>query len=118
MRNIIKKSSLIVVVCVLVSIGFVSVGRGVEYTYTELLPPRGWSWVSAYAINNSGAVVGYGFDGANNKGFLYSKGVYTEMLPPGWDTATAVDINDNGTIIGFGNKGDKRMGFIAVLVNN
>ena len=78
--------------------------------YTELLPP-GWSMVgtpiagipwSGGIINNSGAVVGVGADGTTAKGFLYSAGVYTDIVPPGWSWSAASGINDSGAVVGYG----------------
>jgi hypothetical protein len=60
--------------------------------------------------------VGSGDDGTGTyKGFIYSGGVYTELLPPGWNYAVAFSINDNGKVAGFGKDGTgKDKGFIAV----
>ena len=71
--------------------------------YTELLPP---GWIDSYAvdINDSGTVVGYGYDGTTGtyKGFIYSDGTYTELLPPGWIQANARKINEREMVIGNG----------------
>jgi probable HAF family extracellular repeat protein len=48
-------------------------------------------------------VVGYGTAGTGTtKGFLYSAGVYTELLPPGWSVSQASGINDSGAVVGYG----------------
>jgi uncharacterized membrane protein len=44
-------------------------------------------------------VVGSG----NGNGFLYSGGVYTDIIPPGWSGITVNDINNNGEVLGYGN---------------
>jgi len=51
-------------------------------------------------------VVGDGQD-ANDiyKGFLYSEGVYTELLPPEWISADALGINNSGALVGHGYDG-------------
>jgi len=76
--------------------------------YTELLPP-GWdylfAWIVGIKINNSGTVVGNGYDGVTWKGFLYDNGGYAELFPAGWSYAFANDINDVGTVVGWGNDG-------------
>ena len=79
-----------------------------------MLPP-GWVYVYAYAINNKGEVAGWGVD--NNeieKGFVYSKGIYSELLPPEWAYADAYAINDSGIAVGIGEDENGIMkGFIA-----
>jgi hypothetical protein len=93
-------------------------------TYTELIPsismpplPSGidkWESIGYefLDINNSGAVVGPArwsspspedpMDYFNySKGFLYSAGTYTELIPPGYSTSGVSRINDNGVIIGY-----------------
>ena len=77
---------------------------GVNYTYTELVPPA-----QAYGINNSGAVVGYAGSG---KSFIYSEGTYTELPPLGWNYLYAYDINDSGAVVGYGYNGSTTEGFI------
>jgi len=77
-----------------------------EYNYTELLPP-GLSSPRVNNINNNGDVVGYGDDGTGTyKGFIYSGGVYTELLPPGCIGAYYVlSINSHGDVVGSGDDG-------------
>ena len=58
-----------------------------------------WPW----DINNRGEVVGYSGD---SKGFVYSKGAYTELLPPGWIYAEAIAINNKGVVVGAGADGN------------
>jgi probable HAF family extracellular repeat protein len=92
--------------------------------YTEIIPP-GWTSASARAINNGGDIVGGGRKEIYMlwrkitlwaKGFLYSGGNYTDIIPPHWEEAYARAINDNGTIVGSGiDTNDVWKGFIATL---
>lgn len=95
----------------IVDIGFIYSGG----QYTELLPP-GLIGAEAYAINDSGAVVGYGWDGSTTTGFIYSDGGYTNLLPPGCAGSDAYGINDSGAVVGFGDDGITRKGFIATPI--
>ncbi|MBI5195130.1 MAG: hypothetical protein HZA10_02275 [Nitrospirae bacterium] len=74
-----------------------------------------WPYTDVRGLNNNGDAVGCVY-GSNNtiKGFLYSGGTYTEILPTGWSESSAQAINDNGTIVGWGkdSTGTSR-GFIA-----
>jgi len=102
MKSTIFKAALSIIVCIVVCLGFTSRSEGVEYNYTELLPP-GCIAASAVGINNSGAVVGSGYDSTGSgKGFLYNGGEYTEILPPGFKSAGATSINNNGVVVGSG----------------
>ncbi len=87
-----------------------------EYTYTEILPPGSdWLHSQAHGINDKGAVVGYvgyGRDKAVYKGFIYSDGSYTELLPPGWREAYAYGINDRGAVVGYGRDRAVYKGFL------
>jgi probable HAF family extracellular repeat protein len=69
------------------------------------LLPRGWIYAIARDINNNRDVVGWGNDGTVGvrvgiKGFIYSGGKYTFILPEGWPNAEATGINDRGEVIG------------------
>ncbi len=68
--------------------------------YTTLLP-SGWTWAHALGINDSGIVVGSGFDGTTYKGFVYFEGNYTLLSPPGWADTFASKINSGGDIVGY-----------------
>jgi hypothetical protein len=73
------------------------------------------------AINDSGAVVGWGADEIGNpKGYIYSQGVYTELMPPGCMISGATAINDSGAVVGWGTISDNvsEKGFIAIPVTN
>ena len=103
-----------------VTMGFLYSGGN----YTEIIPPDGTS-ASARAINNGGDIVGGGRKEIYMlwrkitlwaKGFLYSGGNYTDIIPPHWEEAYAMAINDNGTIVGSGiDANDVWKGFIATL---
>ncbi|HBG05569.1 MAG TPA: hypothetical protein DDY22_08470 [Geobacter sp.] len=72
------------------------------------------------SINNNGAVVGWGVNGAGKtKGFLYNGATYADILPTGWSSAYAYDINDNGAVVGSGYDGAGiKKGFIATPDND
>ena len=79
--------------------------------YTDIIPP-GWTSARAQAVNNAGAVVGYGYTGSMDKGFLYSGGNYTDIIPSGWTSAWALGINASGAVVGRGNNGSTNKGFL------
>src|SRR5262249_28967654 len=58
----------------------------------------------AYAINNSGQAVGFGYPDSSSAwtfhAFLYSGGKMVDIGPPGAFQASAVGINDSGQVIG------------------
>lgn len=64
----------------------------------------------AYAINNSGQIVGCGNTVPPphyGHPFLYENGVWTDLgLPPGADYACATGINDDGVIVGYWGAGN------------
>jgi probable HAF family extracellular repeat protein len=61
-----------------------------------------------------GAGDGYCETYEQDKGFIYSRGVYTELLPPEWAYAAAYAINDSGIAVGIGEDENGIMkGFIA-----
>jgi len=54
-------------------------------------------------INSQGKVLGSGQDGSGGeKGFIYSRGTYTEIIPPGWQNASIDEINSKGIVVGKG----------------
>jgi hypothetical protein len=56
-----------------------------------------------YAINSSGVLVGAGSDSSGAwRGFVYSNGVVTELLPAGWTEAYEYAINDGEIIAVWG----------------
>jgi probable HAF family extracellular repeat protein len=70
---------------------------------TEALP-LGDAWFSeAYAINDSGQIVGSrGLPGeANVRPFVFSNGVTTDIVAPGAVTGLALDINNDGQVVGY-----------------
>lgn len=72
----------------------------VDGELTELAPP-GLSDLHVSAVNNSGVVVGHGFD-ADDRSHLwtYADGSYTRLVSSDTDTMVPEDINDNGDIVG------------------
>ena len=50
-------------------------------------------------------VAGYGKMDSISKGFIYSNGQYTEVLPRGWESAYPQAINNNKMIAGYGYSG-------------
>ena len=107
-----------------VLLGITTFASAAEYEYTELLPP---GWFAAtdityghgglhHIINDNGVVVGSGYKNGpaeQPRGFIYSEGEYSELLPPGWEGAIANGINNRGDVVGTGSnaKGERR-GFI------
>ncbi len=66
----------------------------------------------AYAINNSGKVVGYSYNASNIiRAFLYSDNVMTDIGALG-TYSFATGINDNGQIIGHSNAGSGEHAFL------
>lgn len=67
-------------------------------------------------INDSGVVVGTGTDATGMpKDFLYSRGIYTELLPPGWANVELISlptINKWGVVAGSGSDGTAIKGYI------
>jgi len=113
--NKVNNLALVVIFFMLFSISLPS-SAWAEYTYIEIIPS---DWHGAgrpngvNAINNGGDIVGEAEDAkGRQKGYLYSGGKYTEIIPPGWMDAYASDINDNGDIVGSGNDGGSNKGFL------
>jgi len=72
---------------------------GESYLYEDI-HPAGWNDSRVMSISGRGEVVGYGTTASGERGFLWSSGRITEILPPGADSAKAVWINDYGEIAG------------------
>lgn len=62
--------------------------------------PEGWTESAAVCISARGDVTGYGVTEQGERGFLWSGGVVSEILPPGADSARASWINGRGDIAG------------------
>jgi probable HAF family extracellular repeat protein len=77
----------------------------VDYTITNLGTLDDYSL--AYALNNSGQVVGNNFTCCNDdggdidRGFLYSNGAMTDLGTLGGTYSSATAINNNGQIVGW-----------------
>jgi membrane-bound lytic murein transglycosylase D len=74
---------------------------GESYQYTDI-HPAGWIDTRGICINGGGGAVGFGTTDSGERGFLWSAGRNTEILPPGADSARTVWINDSGEIAGTG----------------
>jgi uncharacterized membrane protein len=70
----------------------------------RVLPiPATWTELQGTDINNSGQVVGWGFDGTTHRPFLASAASFEPMpLPPGFTSGHALAINNSGQIVGWG----------------
>lgn len=78
-----------------------------QYTATAIgLYPSELYFPNAYAVNDSGTVTGYGFNGSNNVGFSWQNGQLTTygLLPGAWSSG-GYDINAAGVTVG--NSGDQ-----------
>ena len=65
----------------------------------------GWSDLQAYAINNSGTIVGQGKYNGSNQAFVYNGSTIAALAVAGITDAQATGINNSGQIVGFGNEG-------------
>ncbi|MGA3091083.1 MAG: hypothetical protein ABSD75_20945 [Terriglobales bacterium] len=69
----------------------------------DIVDPLGSSYTDARGVNDSGEIVGFYIDSANNaQGFLYngSKETYTTISCAGFTNTLAYGINDAGEIVG------------------
>lgn len=81
-------------------LGFIpSEALGKSYTYSDI-HPAGWIDSRVMRVNGRGEAVGSGTTDAGERGFLWSAGRITVLLPPGADSARAAWINDRGEIAG------------------
>jgi len=86
---------------------------GESYHYTDI-HPAGWIDSRVTCISGLGEVVGFGTTDSGERGFLWSAGRITEILPPGADSARAAWINDSGEIAGTWVKDGVRHAFLLV----
>jgi len=86
---------------------------GESYQYTDI-HPAGWIDSRVMCISGLGEMVGFGTTDSGERGFLWSAGRITEILPPGADSARAVWINDSGEIAGTWVKDGVRHAFLLV----
>ncbi len=63
-------------------------------------------------INGNGEAVGFGTTDSGERGFLWSSGTITEILPSGGDSARVTWINDGGEIAGTWEKDGVRHAFL------
>jgi probable HAF family extracellular repeat protein len=84
---------------------------GESYRYIDI-HPSGWLDSRVTCINGNGEAVGFGTTDSGERGFLWSSGAITEILPPGADSARVAWINDSGDIAGTWEKGGVRHAFL------
>ena len=110
-----SKYLVLLVICFSLLMAMATSANAVEYQYTELLPPE-WVYAGGMSgggidINDNGVVVGSGYQTeisyGQTRGFIYSEGEYTELLPPGWIDASCAAINNNGVVVGEGTDGNQ-----------
>ena len=70
-----------------------------ERNYTDLHPP-GWLSSKAVCVNDEGEVAGYGITPEGSRGFLWSAGRFTTLLPPGAASCTVNWMNGSGAVAG------------------
>jgi hypothetical protein len=72
------------------------------YVFTTLNDPSATLGTFAYGVNKAGAVVGYYQDGAGMHGYVYSGGVYTDVVDPAAlpNTTIVTGINSAGEMVG------------------
>jgi uncharacterized membrane protein len=90
---------------------FPSSALGDSYSYTDIHPP-GWIDSRVTCLNGLGEAVGFGTTADGERGFLWSYGKITVILPPGADSARAAWINDAGEIAGTMVKDGVRHAFV------
>jgi len=76
---------------------------------------------SAYAINNSGQVVGESQTTYDTHAFVFdTENMFdlNDLIPSdsGWDLITAQDINSSGQIVGYGSIGGEQHGYLLTPV--
>jgi uncharacterized membrane protein len=102
-----KKLQLMLILPILLFLISITSPTFAGYEYMELAPD-GLENVVAWGINNSGEVVGWGFDydAGLHRGFLYSGGTYTILLPTdapvNWIDAWGTAVNNSGDVVGYG----------------
>jgi len=92
------------------SLGFIGKANGGN---VRLLTFPGSTGTDAFAINDSGAVVGNYFSpGRTISGYIYQSGTYASIDPPHSTTSQALSINDDGVVGGnYTDKSGQTHGF-------
>jgi len=68
----------------------------------------------AYGINDSGQVVGYGYNGTAPQAFIgTAAGITPIPLPAGWTSSLAFGINDSGQVVGYVENATTSQAFIG-----
>lgn len=86
-----------------------------DYTEFAITRPAGEPWAEiegvggprslAYAINESGQIVGWSGPGGGHRAFLYTPGVGTiDIGTLGGNVAEAIDINESGQVLGWSHR--------------
>lgn len=70
-----------------------------SYSYQDI-HPAGWVESHAVSVNGFGDVAGYGTNAGEERGFLWSSGRLTVLLPPGATSARASWVNGRGDVAG------------------
>lgn len=70
-----------------------------SYSYQDI-HPAGWAESQAVSVNGFGDVAGYGTTAGEERGFLWSSGSLTVLLPPGATSARASWVNGRGDVAG------------------
>lgn len=70
-----------------------------NYRYTDI-HPDGWISSRALCVNAFGEVAGYGTTASGERGFLWTAGTTTVILPPDADGARATWVNGRGDVVG------------------
>ena len=111
LRNIGKSSALASLLLLLSLFLIPSLALGESYSYTDI-HPAGWIESRVTCLNTRGDVVGFGMTIDGERGFLWSSGRITVILPPGADSARAAWVNGRGEIAGTWVKGGIRHAFL------
>ena len=88
---------------------------------TDLGALTGGSSSRAYALNESGQIVGWSASSVGNRAFLYESGAMIDLnsvIDPatGWALQEAQDINESGQIVGWGLHNGQIRGFLLTPV--
>jgi probable HAF family extracellular repeat protein len=101
MKDRIVFSALTICVALATAGSALPVSAASRYTIRDLGALPGGSGTYAYDVNNAGTVVGYAFDGSENRPFVWTNGVMQDLGEfPGASPGEARAINGAGVVIG------------------